>query len=273
MAAKYSIGDDGLLVEEVGGWAQTKHKILTNYIQISGPTRRKYVGTGAAYIDVFCGPGRSKIRTTGQFIDGSAVAAFKQGKQSGAAFSSIEISDASPKLLAASETRLLHLGAPVRIAKGPALHAIEQIVGRIDRHGLHFAFFDPHSLGTLSFDLFKEIAKLKHVDVIAHVSVADLQRNADRYTSEDYDHFDEFAPGWRKAIGTDMNQQALRGKLLEYWSAQVEALGLPRAEHYELITGTRSQRLYWLIFLARHSLAHKLWSAISSAAKSPAFDF
>ncbi len=275
MAGKYSPGDDGMLVENVGPWAETKHKILTDYAQASGPARRKYIGTGAAYIDVFCGPGRSKIRTKSQFINGSAVAVFKQGKQSAAAFTSIEISDASAKLLAASENRLSLIGAPVQIAEGPAVDAIKQIVSRIDRYGLHFAFLDPHSLGTLSFTLFEEIAKLRHVDVLVHVSVADLQRNADRYTSEDYDQFDEFAPGWRKVIGTDMNQQALRGELLKYWSGQVEALGLPRAKHCELITGANSlsQRLYWLIFLASHGLAHKLWSAISSDTKSPGFNF
>jgi three-Cys-motif partner protein len=106
MAARYSLGDDGMPVENVGPWAQTKHKILTDYVQASGPARRKYLGTGATYIDVFCGPGRSRIRTNGQIIDGSAVTAFKRGKQSAAAFTSIEISDSSPKLLAASQKRL-----------------------------------------------------------------------------------------------------------------------------------------------------------------------
>jgi three-Cys-motif partner protein len=235
MAAKYSLGDDGMLVENVGPWAKTKHKILTDYVQASGPTRRKYIRTGAAYIDLFCGPGRSKIRTNGQFIDGSAVAAFKQGKQSAAAFTSIEISDASAKLLAASKKRLSLIGAPVQTAHGPAVDAIKEIVSRIDRHGLHFAFFDPHSLGTLSFTLFEEIAKLRHVDVLVHVSVADLQRNADRYTSKDHDQFDEFAPGWRKVIGTDINQKALRGELLKYWSGKVEALGLPPHSQNEFV--------------------------------------
>jgi hypothetical protein len=51
------------------------------------------------------------------------------------------------------------------------------------------------------------------------------------------------------------------------------ALELPRAEHCELITGTNNQRLYWLIFLGKHELAHDLWSKISSAAESPGFDF
>ncbi len=49
--------------------------------------------SGAAYIDVFCGPGRLLIRDTTDYIDGSPVAAFKQGRASPAPFSSIEISD------------------------------------------------------------------------------------------------------------------------------------------------------------------------------------
>jgi len=76
----YSLDDEGLLVENVGPWAVDKLKIVTDYIQASGAARRRYLGFGAAYIDVFCGPGRSKIRTNGKFIDGSPVAAFSKAK-------------------------------------------------------------------------------------------------------------------------------------------------------------------------------------------------
>jgi hypothetical protein len=34
-----------------------------------------------------------------------------------------------------------------------------------------------------------------------HISIADLQRNVDLYTSEDYDQFNTFAPGWRNGEG------------------------------------------------------------------------
>jgi hypothetical protein len=47
-----------------------------------------------------------------------------------------------------------------------------KIVQSLDRHGLHLAFLDPYNLGTLSFDLFVELAKLKRIDVIAHVSLS-----------------------------------------------------------------------------------------------------
>jgi three-Cys-motif partner protein len=165
------------------------------------------------------------------------------------------------------------LGAPVQATGGPAISAMPKIVRQLNSSGLHFAFLDPHNLGTLSFDLFISLAQLKRIDVIVHVSLSDLQRNADRYTSAAHDQFDRFAPGWRDQIRADINQSSLRAAILQYWSDKVMALGLPRAEHCELIKGTQNQRLYWLIFLSKHDLAHTLWSKISSSAKAPGFDF
>jgi three-Cys-motif partner protein len=269
----YSLDDGGLLVENVGPWAIDKLKIVTDYIQASSAARRRYLGSGAAYIDVFCGPGRSKIRTNGRFIDGSPVAAFSKAKGSLAPFTVMHISDADPELLSTAEKRLLNLGAPVRATPGPASATMPKIVQQLNSSGLHFAFLDPHNLGTLSFDLFESLAKLKRIDVIVHVSLSDLQRNADRYTSEAHDEFDRFAPGWRDHIRTDMNQGSLRAAIIQFWSDKVEALGLPRAEHCELIKGPQNQRLYWLIFLGKHELAHTLWSKISSSAKAPELDF
>src|SRR4029079_3491995 len=148
-----------------------------------------------------------------------------------------------------------------------------KIVRSLDQYGLHLAFLDPYNLGALSFDLFQELAKLKSIDVIAHVSVSDLQRNAARYADADYDQFDKFAPGWREKVSTDMAKTAFRAAILKYWADKVTALGLPQAKHVELIRGDQGQRLYWLILLARPDLAHDLWAKISSAANSPTFDF
>lgn len=268
---QYPLGDDGLVVERVGAWAKTKHKLLTDYIQASGAARAKYhTRSGAAYIDVFCGPGRLLIRDTRDYIDGSSVAAFKCGLRSLASFSSIEISDWDPQLLAASNARLNTLNAPVVATAGPAVDAMQQIVDRVHRNGLHFAFLDPHNLGALSFELFRTLKRLEHIDILVHISVADLQRNVDLYTSEDYDQFDTFAPGWRDAIRhNEMNKTSLRSAILNYWSDEVTRLGLTKAKHSELIKGPGNQRLYWLCLLSRSPLAHKLWEAISSAARRP----
>jgi len=66
-----------------------------------------------------------------------------------------------------------------------------------------------------------------------------------------------------------MNKTALRSAILNYWSDQVTSLGLTKARHSELIKGPGNQRLYWFCLLSRNRLAHKLWDAISSAAKRP----
>lgn len=270
---RYTQGDDGLIVEKVGSWAIDKLKIVTDYVYASGGARSHYGRPGATYIDPFCGPGRSLIRDTTRFIDGSPIAAFKGASESAARFTSINISDADDELLSSSEKRLYALGAPVRAFAGPASVAMPKIVESLNPYGLHLAFLDPHNLGTLSFDLFVQLARLKHIDVIAHVSLSDLQRNVDRYTHEAHDQFDRFAPGWREKVGADMNQEALRRGIIQYWSEKVTELGLPRARHCELITGDHGQRLYLLILLARHEFAHHLWEEISSAAKAPRFNF
>jgi three-Cys-motif partner protein len=212
---RYTQGDDGLIVEKVGQWAVDKLKILTDYVYASGGARKNFAGAGTAYIDVFCGPGRSVVRGSIQSIDGSPIAAFKRAMESAARFSSINVSDADDELLAATEKRLKGINAPVRPFAGPATAAMPRIVRSLDPYGLHLAFLDPHNLGTLSFDLFEQLAKLRHIDVIAHVSLSDLQRNADRYSSEAHGQFDKFAPGWRDSVGTDMNQEALRRGIIQ----------------------------------------------------------
>ena len=108
-AERYAQGDDGLIVEKVG-----TIKIVTDYVYASGGARSHYSRPGTAYIDVFSGPGRSLIRGTAKFIDGSPVAAFKRALESPGRFSSINVSDADEELLAAAERRLKAVNAPVR---------------------------------------------------------------------------------------------------------------------------------------------------------------
>jgi three-Cys-motif partner protein len=134
------------------------------------------LGTGAAYIDPFCGSGRSLIRGTTTFIDGSPVAAFKRALQSPGRFTSINISDGDEELLAVATQRLTAQSAPVRAFPGPASEAMPKIIQSLDRNGLHLAFLDPYNLGALSFDLFKELAKLKRIDVIAHEDISRMGR-------------------------------------------------------------------------------------------------
>ena len=81
--------DDGFSVGEVGPWAVDKHERLRKYIQASHGARQRYLPPtndgGASYIELYSGAGRSVIKDTNQFIEGSAVVAFNAGRASGRA--------------------------------------------------------------------------------------------------------------------------------------------------------------------------------------------
>jgi three-Cys-motif partner protein len=103
-------GSDGLPAEEVGKWVEEKHFFITEYIKLSHGARRQFIGpndAGAAYIDLFCGPGQAKIKGTEQYVDGAAVVAWNSAK------------DEARRDHCA--TRLRTLGAPVVEIRGTEL--------------------------------------------------------------------------------------------------------------------------------------------------------
>jgi three-Cys-motif partner protein len=100
MAKKAIILDptDGLLVSEVGKWAPKKHARVQRYIEIASAVRAGFLPppswhAGASYIELFSGPGRSVIRRTKQFIDGSPVIAYKAALESGVPFTEMHLND------------------------------------------------------------------------------------------------------------------------------------------------------------------------------------
>jgi len=260
-------GDDGLPVEEVGSWVKEKHEYLCRYIDISRKTRAKYIAPnpgGATYIDLFCGPGRSRIRETGEFVDGGVVAAWMKSLVGGAPFSQVFIADLDPERRAAAATRLRRLGAPVTELDGGAVQAAAQAVSAVNPHGLNFAFLDPFDLANLDFKIILTLSALKRIDMLVHVSQMDLQRNAVAYATGEISPFDSFAPGWREKVKIEQPQHSLRQQVFQFWRDKVSGLGVWTSTDMKLLKGGRNQPLYWLLLAARHDLAHAFWAAASN---------
>ena len=269
-------GDDGLPAEEVGVWAKEKHDCLCRYIDISRSTRAKYLGpgkAGATYIDLFCGPGRCKVRDSDEWIDGGVVAAWKKSQESGAPFTQIFVSDLNTQRREAAATRLRRLGAPVIEIDGAAAQTAQQIVSQLNAYGLHFAFLDPFDLAALNFDIIVALSTLKRIDMLVHISQMDLQRNVVSYATTDNSPFDTFAPGWRENVSIAQGQQELRQQIFQFWRDKVAGLGVWPSTDMRLLTGSNNQPLYWLLMAAKHSLAQKFWATASNIEGQGAFDF
>lgn len=259
-------GDDGLPVEVVGPWVKEKHGYLCRYLDAARGARGRFSSENTL-VDLFCGFGRSKIRGTLEFIDGSPVAAWRKSTEGKAPFSRVFVADLNADCRSACVKRLKAVEAPVTALSGDALTAAVEYRRNVDPRGLHLAFLDPHSLGDLDFRIIEELAKLPNIDMLIHVSAMDMQRNLPgQLTAADAEEFERFAPDWRDKIETTGSQRDVRGRLLEYWKAKVESLGMqPFADR--LIRGSQRQRLYWLMLVSRHPLAGKLWDAIGRADK------
>jgi three-Cys-motif partner protein len=102
------------------------------------------------------------------------------------------------------------------------------------------------------------------MDMVIHVSLQDLQRNLDRFSSVGDPTLDNFAPGWRDVIDVNQSIASLRAALIEYWLSKIRALGSRPATGIPLVVGEKNQRLYWLVFVSSHDLGHKLWNDVQN---------
>jgi three-Cys-motif partner protein len=194
-------------------------------------------------------------------FDGSPLVAWR-AVQNDQPFSEMHLGDMEPGFVDAACGRLKQLGAPSVGYSLPALDAARAVVQKVHRNGLHFALLDPFKLESLSFELIKTLASLKHIDMLLHVSAMDFTRNLDTYLGEGAPTLDIFAPGWRAVVEYgQQGQEASRVAILKHWSGLVESLGFSQPK-YDLVTASRNQRLYWLAFISRETIANSFWEKI-----------
>jgi three-Cys-motif partner protein len=256
---------DGLIVDEVGAWASEKHDRLRKYIDAYRSVRAQYLpprGTGGAgYIELFSGPGRSRLKGTNEFIDGSPLVAYKAAQQSRTRFSDLHFNDLDGDKSSALEKRITTIGGAAHFYSRTADVVVDEIVDALNPTGLHFAFLDPYKLEVLPFSIIRKLATIPKMDMLIHVSVFDLQRNLRRYVAEG-NVLDSFMPNWRGSVDVNRTDHGLRTDLLDYWLGEIRKLGKSPAEGIELVSGPGGQRLYWLVFVSAHPLGRKLWEDI-----------
>jgi len=256
---------DGLPVMEVGAWSEDKHALIRKFVHASWAARSKWAQR--TYIDLFCGPGRISVRNTDQVLDGSPLVAWKQSKLQGGAFTDVIVADLDAESVDACRIRLDSLGAPVQTKCGDVTKTVTDVLQLLRMDGLHLVVLDPFNIGSLDFSVLRSLARLKHVDIILHFSVMDVQRNIENEYRKTGGSLERFAPGWRNHVKvTDMGKEASRNAYLGYWIKIVSELGFNVASKSPLFKNQRTAPLYRLALLYRHRLAEKLWNDV---AKSP----
>lgn len=254
---------DGLPMGEAGAWTLDKHERLRKYVDSAHGARRKFAHR--TYIDLYCGAGRTRIRETGEVVDGSPLVAWEAGGRHGDQFTEFLIGDKDADYTEAARARLTKLGANVQVFPGEAHKTVDQVIRALDPSGLHLALLDPFNLGDLPFVVIEKLARVKRMDLLIHVSAMDLKRDLHIYLKTDGPkQLDLFAPGWRDRVDTKERPELIRLAIFEHWKSLVQGLGTSPNDKVEVMENSKSSDLYWLVFVARHELAHKLWSDIAN---------
>ena len=258
---------DRLPASEAQEWAEEKHGHLRRYLDISHPTRRKWLERwgGATYIELFSGPGRSFLKSSGKFIDGSPLVAHREATRTRTNFSTIYLADERKEYCDAVKKRLEVLGAKAQVENLRSEAASKRIVKALRGDALHVAFLDPYNLGDLPLTLFETFAPLAHIDLIVHVSAMDLVRALPASMQSDSAPLDRFDPGWRQAVEGLPARVEARGRIIEHWLGQIRALGFKDAKVWRLVRGPQNQPLYWLVLVAKHPLATKFWDDLNQS--------
>ena len=254
--------DDGLRREIVGSWAREKHLRLQHYVDISRAARRKYRGN-STFIDLYCGPGRAKIKGTEEVTPGSAIAAGLVAAKHDP-FGAIHISDLDPINVNACGQRLATEGIRnVRTYIGKAEDNVKEVVAGLSPSGLHFAFLDPYSVLAMPFRVIEALATLPKMDLLIHFSAMDLQRNVKLLMENG--KLEQFAPGWNSVVDPAVRNDIAVLAIFRHWCGLIRGLGYKEvSDNVERVSGPKNQRLYWLVAASKAQLGKDLWGKVSN---------
>ena len=268
---RYELDSDGTRIENVGAWSREKHDRLRKYVDITKRTRVKFVNAGSAYIDLYCGPGKVRIKGDSEIMDGGAVLAVRESVKD-VPFTEVHVGDLDGKNVDDCLKRIASTGAMSKTFgyQGKAEDTAAKIVSKLHRYGLHLAFLDPYNLNALPFSIIRTLATLERMGMIIHVSEMDLNRNIRLYKETGV--LEAFAPGVVEKIDWRQKDEIVRQGVFSHWRFLLESLGY-KVGGAERVTGDKNQPFYWLVSVSRNDLGKKFWDEIRQVEPQRGFNF
>lgn len=177
------LDDDGLLLPEVGGWAETKYRLISSYSEMFATAMRDKWDS-RVYVDLFAGAGRARIRGTGRIVPTSAMLALQVRHP----FDRYVFCDSDSGKLAALEARARRdtPGREVRCIPGDSNINVNRILGAVPKPTrgytvLSFCVVDPFNLASLKLATVEALAARYSDFLLLIPSYMDAHRNLDTY--------------------------------------------------------------------------------------------
>ena len=254
---------DGESVQCVGRWAKEKHEYLRRYIGATRAARNKFLipstkfpkPGGAAFVDLFAGPGRARIRDNGEIIDGSPLIALKHSE---APFTKVILCDLDEENVMALRKRVQPFGERAAVTPGDCNATIDSVIQEIPPFGLNIALIDPYGLRPLSYDTWGKLAQVGKMDLLFHFPTGDIKRNLANNAA----YLDRFlgTQAWRPLVRKPKDVV----KLIDVLRNQLQGFGYTSyAERSPPVKNVKGVVLYHLVYASKHHLGSELWAKIA----------
>ena len=265
--------DDGLISNLIGPWAEDKYRYMGMYAEMFS-TGMKNKWPRRLYLDLFSGPGYSRVRDTDKVVLGSPMIALSLPDP----FDEYVFADENPEALDALRTRVGRLDrkVPVTYIPGDANIAVARIVELVSatpsKRTLSFCFLDPYKLN-IHFQTVQRIAEGRSVDFLILLALyIDANRNIQWYVGDDNSTIDLFLgdgtwrPRWKTA---ERAGNSIVQFLANEYSTRMAQIGyLPMAIDDMIKVRTTEKRLplYYLAFFSKHQKGLEFWGQVKKYA-------
>lgn len=265
-----TLSDDGLTCPEVGGWAETKHRLVSLYSTLfSSGMKTKW--SNRIYVELYAGAGRSKIRGTSRIIAGSPLLALTVKDP----FDKYVFCEEDAENLEALKIRAGRIAPNANIAyvPGDCNKRTREILTEIP-HGsagdtvLTLCFADPFDIG-LRFETIRALSADRFVDFLVLLALGmDANRNYDHYIKEDADKIDIFlgSENWRERWAAAQWDAVKFTRFLadEFTKSMANLNYIPptRYSMKEVRSHEKNLALYRLALFSRNERAYKFWDQV-----------
>lgn len=212
------------------------------------------------YIDVMAGPGRCRIKSSGELSPGSPFVALDRD------FDEYRFYEASSTLADALQQRVaVHPKVDrCRVIRADWTQAVLDPSFSLPQHTLTLAFIDPTGISQVPWHAVKALAQSSNrIDIMFTIQHAlGINWNAHQYlaSTADVTVADAFAGGrqWRDRRGPT---QPVREALITEFVANMGTLGF-QTRKWQLVTLPSGSGLYYLCLFSRNPLALNFWDKV-----------
>jgi three-Cys-motif partner protein len=267
MVRELDLFDDGLMTAEIGRWSLEKYRLLALYDTLFAKGMRHRWDV-RVYLDLFCGPGRARLRGTAHVIETSPLIALRVPDR----FDTYIFCDENPQAIEALRRRVTREfpATDVTYLIGNCHDRIIDIVaaipkGSTERTVLSLCFLDPYGISDIKFDTMWTLSRCRMDFLVLLALAMDANRFQALYVQEDNRTIDEFLGDrtWRTAWQAVRHRGVgFRRFLAERFAQHMTTLGyLPTGLEtmLEVRSSEHNLPLYHLAFFSKHPRGYQFW--------------